>query len=185
MKLKHVPNALCIARLALIPVLWMLAIYAPQAKVVFVVLLLVAFLTDFADGILCRKYDLATKFGAKLDRLSDDLLTLNTVAWLYVLRPELFGEHWPVMGALLLAMIVSVALQFRRFRRKIAFHLYAGKAANWAIALFAAHTLLYGPTAWCVYTMAILTGYALLEEIVLVTTRSELNENVTSMFDRR
>ena len=76
-------------------------------------------------------------------------------------------------------------LRHWRFRRKVAFHLYAGKAANWIIALFACHTLLLGPVGWLVYLMATIAGYALLEEIILVTTRDRLDEHVTSVFDRR
>ena len=94
MKLKHVPNALCVVRLLMIPVLWVLALWMPQARILFVVLLAFAFLTDWVDGILCRRYNLQTAFGAKFDRVSDDLLTLNTVAWMYILRPELFREYW-------------------------------------------------------------------------------------------
>ena len=45
-KLKHVPSALCVARLVLIPVLWVLALWVPQERVLFVTLLLIAFLTD-------------------------------------------------------------------------------------------------------------------------------------------
>jgi hypothetical protein len=75
------------------------------------VLLAFAFLTDFVDGIIWRRYGLASSFGAKFDRMSDDLLTLNAVGWLYLLRRELFVEYWPILAALLLAMFLSVALQ--------------------------------------------------------------------------
>lgn len=181
MKLNQVPNALCFTRLAMIPVLWVFALTAPAARVLFTVLLAFAFLTDFVDGIICRRYGLASSFGAKFDRMSDDLLTLNAVGWLYLLRRELFVEYWPLLAALLLTMFLSVALQYWRFRRKVAFHLYAGKAANWTIAVFACYTLLFGPLAWFVYLMAAIVGYALIEEIVLVLTREQLDEHVTSM----
>jgi CDP-diacylglycerol--glycerol-3-phosphate 3-phosphatidyltransferase len=169
----------------MIPVLWVLALWQPQARLLFVVLLSGAFLTDQLDGYLCRKYGLSTPYGAKLDRVADDLLTLNTVGWMAVLRPELFREYWPVLGLLLLGFGASVGLQYIRFRRKIPFHLIAGKTANWAIGLFAAYTFLFGPTAWFVYPMAAIVAYALLEEIALVCTRRDLDEHVTSIFARR
>ncbi len=185
MKLQHIPNALCVTRLAMIPLLWALALATPEQRLLFTVLLAFAFLTDFVDGMICRKYRLATSFGAKLDRISDDLLTLNAVGWLYVLRRELFAGYWPILVALLGAMLLSVGLQYLRFRRKVSFHLYAGKAANWTIGVFACYTLLCGPVACFVYLMATIVGYALLEEIVLVVTRKHLDEHVTSMFVRR
>jgi len=52
------------------------------------------------------------------------------------------------------------------------------------IAVFACYTLLFGPVAGFVYLMAVIVGYALLEEIVLVLTRDQPNEHVTSMFER-
>jgi CDP-diacylglycerol--glycerol-3-phosphate 3-phosphatidyltransferase len=169
----------------MIPLLWALALWRPEARLLFVALLGAAYLTDQLDGYLCRRYGLSTPFGAKLDRVADDLLMLNTVGWVYLLRPELFRGYWPILAVLLLGFAVSVGLQYARFRRKIPFHLYAGKASNWAIGLFAAHTLLFGPAAWFVYAMAGLVSYALLEEIVLVCTRRDLDEHVTSMFARR
>ena len=185
MQLKHVPNAICVVRLAMLPVLWALALWQPQARLLFVALLGATYLTDQLDGYLCRKYGLSTPFGAKLDRMADDLLMLNTVGWMAVLRPELFRGYWPVLGLLLLGFATSVALQYGRFRRMIPFHLYAGKTANWAIGLFAAYTFLFGPAAWFVYAMAAIVAYALFEEIALVCTRRDLDEHVTSIFARR
>jgi len=185
MQLKHVPNALCVVRLAMVPLLWALALWQPEARVLFVILLAAALLTDNVDGYLCRKYGLSTPFGAKLDRVADDLLTLNTVGWMAVLRPELFRQYWPVLALLLLGFATSVALQHLRFRRMVPFHLYAGKAGNWAIGLFAAYTFLYGPRAWFVYAMAAIVAYALFEEIALLCTRRDLDEHVVSIFARR
>jgi CDP-diacylglycerol--glycerol-3-phosphate 3-phosphatidyltransferase len=185
MRLKHLPNAICLLRLAMIPLLWVLALRAPEARVLFAALLAFAFLTDQFDGWLCRRYGLSTPFGAKLDRVADDLLLLNAVAWLYVLRPELFREYWPVLAPLLGGLGLSTGLQYLRFRRKIPFHLYAGKLSNWVTGVFAVHALIFGPAAWFVYLMAAFAAYALLEEIALVCTREDLDEHVTSIFARR
>ncbi len=184
MRLKHVPNALCYVRLGMVPALWVLALLAPDAKVLFAVLLAFAFFTDQIDGYICRKYDLSTPFGAKLDRVSDDLLTVNTAAWLYVLRPEVYRDYWPILCGLLLGFALSIGLQYARFGRKIPFHLYAGKLSNWVIAVFALYTIILDPALWIVAVLGIIVGYALIEEIILVTTRKDLDEDVTSMFAR-
>ncbi|MBM3497475.1 MAG: CDP-alcohol phosphatidyltransferase family protein [Armatimonadetes bacterium] len=185
MQLRQLPNAICVLRLAMIPFLWLLALTAPEARLLFTALLGFAFLTDQFDGYLCRRYGLATSFGAKLDRVADDLLLLNVVAWVYVLRPELFREYWRVLVPLLIGLVTSTGLQYLRFRRKIPFHLHSGKLSNWVNGFFAAHVLLFGPAAWFVYLMAAFAAYALLEEIALVCTREDLDEHVTSVFARR
>ncbi len=185
MTLAKVPNALSATRLAMIPVLWFLALAAPEARMLFTALLAFAFLTDVVDGFLCRKYNLATAFGAKLDRIADELLALNAAGWLYVLRRELFVGYWPIIGALLFAMALSVALQYWRYRRRVAFHLYSGKLANLTIAVFVCYTLVAGPRAWFVYLLAAILGYSLLEEMILICTRASIDEHDTSMFASR
>lgn len=186
MQLKHVPNALCYFRLLMIPVLWYVAL-TQGPTVLFVVLLGLAFFSDQVDGWLCRKYDLGTPWGAKLDRTSDDLLIVNSVIWLAVLRWELFRDYWFVVGPLLLGLAISLGLQFARFKRKIPFHLYAGKATNWIIGLFAGYTFLFGPEPWTCAVLAVVAGYAILEEIILVSTRKEeeLDEHLISMWVKR
>ncbi len=185
MKLKHVPNALCIVRLAMIPVLWAVALLIPDARVLFAGLLGLAYFTDCMDGYLCRRYGLATPLGAKLDRWADDLLIANTAIWLWVLEPDLYLVYWPVVGGLLAAMALSIALQFRRFGRKIPFHLTAGKTTNWVIPIFTMVTVLYGPMWWAVAILGTVGGYAVVEELILILTREDLDEHVTSMFSKR
>ena len=188
--LKHIPNALCVFRLAIVPVLWVMVWYVRAEKLsiyIFTGLVALGYISDLVDGILCRKYNLSSEFGAKFDRISDDFLTLNTVVWLWLIRPGLFSGYWPIIVGLLAMMAVSVGIQFWRFGKKISFHLLAGKIANWAIGLFAFGTFLWGPCRWAVWTMALVVGYALLEEILLASTarEDELDPHLVSMWSKK
>ncbi len=49
---------------------------------IFVLLILIAGITDFLDGYFARKYDYQTAFGAKLDPLADKILLLGPMIWL-------------------------------------------------------------------------------------------------------
>tara|TARA_Y100001968_G_scaffold188062_1_gene172400 strand:+ start:1729 stop:2301 length:573 start_codon:yes stop_codon:yes gene_type:complete len=49
---------------------------------VFIILMLIAGLTDFLDGYFARKYDLESVFGAKLDPLADKILLIGPMIWL-------------------------------------------------------------------------------------------------------
>ena len=49
---------------------------------IFILLILIAGLTDFYDGYLARKYDHKSVFGAKLDPLADKILLLGPMLWL-------------------------------------------------------------------------------------------------------
>ena len=67
----NIPNAITLVRLALVPVTgWLLwdARYGP-ALIVF----LGAAISDFVDGVIARRFDLRSRFGATLDPIADKL----------------------------------------------------------------------------------------------------------------
>ncbi len=49
---------------------------------IFIILILIAGITDFLDGFFARKYDHQTALGAKLDPLADKILLLGPMIWL-------------------------------------------------------------------------------------------------------
>jgi CDP-diacylglycerol--glycerol-3-phosphate 3-phosphatidyltransferase len=73
--LKHLgqlPNQLTAIRLALVPLLWILALTEHTFYLGLGVAL--ACLTDALDGIVARKLNLVSDFGARFDSLADNLL---------------------------------------------------------------------------------------------------------------
>ena len=75
-RLRHrIPNALTGARLAVLPVFWVLLWGAPHGHSVAAgVLFAVASLTDWFDGYLARRFRHSTRFGRLADPLADRLL---------------------------------------------------------------------------------------------------------------
>ncbi len=49
---------------------------------IFILLILIAGVTDFLDGYFARKYDSRTALGAKLDPLADKIVLLGPMIWL-------------------------------------------------------------------------------------------------------
>lgn len=79
--LKHVPNALTIARFILIPFI-ILSLVNENYILTFVFLTLSA-LTDVLDGYIARKFDLISNFGKLIDPLADkttQIAILTTLA---------------------------------------------------------------------------------------------------------
>ncbi|NIQ57012.1 MAG: CDP-alcohol phosphatidyltransferase family protein, partial [Gammaproteobacteria bacterium] len=74
------PNLLSGTRLALIPVLWALALRGDTWAVG--IGLVAAGITDVLDGHLARRLNATTAAGAALDSLADNLLIPSGVAWL-------------------------------------------------------------------------------------------------------
>lgn len=69
--MRHLPNAITLLRLALVPVM---AYYAAREEYAIALpVFLVAALSDFADGYLARRFKLVSRLGAALDPIADKL----------------------------------------------------------------------------------------------------------------
>jgi cardiolipin synthase len=104
-----VPNALSVLRLLGVPVfLWLLL--GPHADVAALILLAVSGATDWADGVLARRWNQMSRLGALLDPAADRLYILATLvgltlrhiipAWLAAViigRDLLLGLTLPVL----------------------------------------------------------------------------------------
>jgi len=83
MTLAHLPNALTVLRIALVPVLilFLKDREYPQALVVF----LVSGFSDALDGFLARRYGFTTRIGAVLDPAADKVLLVSAYVMLAIL----------------------------------------------------------------------------------------------------
>jgi cardiolipin synthase (CMP-forming) len=104
-----VPNALSVLRLAGVPVfLWLLL--GPHADVAALILLAVSGFSDWADGVLARRWNQMSRLGALLDPAADRLYILATLvgltlrdvipAWLAIVivgRDVLLGLTLPLL----------------------------------------------------------------------------------------
>jgi cardiolipin synthase len=135
-----IPNALSVLRLLGVPLfLWLLL--GPHADGWAILVLFVSGFTDWADGVLARKLNQMSAFGALLDPLADRLYILATLVGL-VLRHII-----PLWLALVIVgrdLVVGVALPLLRRAGygPPAVH-YLGKAATFCL-LYAFPLLLLG-----------------------------------------
>lgn len=88
MKLKYIPNMICVARIILVaPIVWSLL---EGEYGLALLLILVAGLSDALDGYLARRFDWRTRLGGLLDPAADKLLmfavfvTLTWMGWVPV-----------------------------------------------------------------------------------------------------
>jgi cardiolipin synthase (CMP-forming) len=154
-RLWTIPNALSILRLLGVPLfLWLLL--GPHADAWALVVLMISGLTDWLDGVLARKLNQMSAFGALLDPLADRLYILATLVGL-VLRHVI--PLW--LAIVIVGRDVVLGLCLPLLRRAgygpPSVH-YLGKAATFCL-LYAFPLLLLGtyhgtladiarPTAW-------------------------------------
>jgi cardiolipin synthase len=83
MKLKYIPNIICIVRIILVaPIAWSLL---EERYSLALGLILIAGLSDALDGYLARRFDWRTRLGGLLDPAADKLLMFAayvTLAWI-------------------------------------------------------------------------------------------------------
>ena len=80
--MRHVPNALTLLRFLLIPVL--IVLLAQRGYATAFAVFFVSALSDFADGVIARRWNARTRFGAIADPLVDKLTMLTVTLTLAV-----------------------------------------------------------------------------------------------------
>lgn len=124
--LRFIPNMLTLSRLVLTIVFLIMLLYSPQAEnrtlfldVAFVIFV-VAGVTDFIDGVVARKLNVASKFGRMIDPLADKILVCGAfICFALIGEPKLFGLepkllkaiHWSVAAVLILREAYVTALR--------------------------------------------------------------------------
>lgn len=87
--MKHVPNALTIARIVVTPILLVLLFLDSLAGFGWALALFVfASISDWADGNLARRFGVGSRLGQFLDPVADKILVLGTFIALVFILPE-------------------------------------------------------------------------------------------------
>lgn len=121
---KMIPNVLTLSRLLVIPLIIYLGIYDHTYS-----LLILAFfiaLTDFLDGKLARKWDVASELGAKLDAIGDKCLALSLLIIL------IFNYHG-FFYIFILECLIALFNIYTYYKTKTVESLLIGKIKTWVI----------------------------------------------------
>jgi cardiolipin synthase (CMP-forming) len=183
-QLRTLPNQLTASRLALVPVLWVVALLGQPVWLGLGVM--VASITDMLDGWLSRRWNQTSEFGSRLDSAADHLLAVSTTLWLVLLRPFFFREQrWPLILWGTFALLVLL-ISWLKFRRIVNLHLYTSKAAVILAFLFGVPLLVLGKYSrvqfWVTLMVCVL---AAVESLIIVLTRDRVDENIGSILKRR
>jgi phosphatidylglycerophosphate synthase len=177
------PNLLTGTRLALLPVLWILA--ATGYTRLLAVGVAVAVSTDILDGTLARALDARSELGSRLDSIADHLLSGSFLIWLVWLRPEFVIRHWLEIVTWVVFGAITLLVGWVRFRRIGDLHLYSAKAAMTAGYLFGISLLFFGGYDRRVFALVIGILYlATAESLLVYLTRHDPDERIGSILLR-
>ena len=108
---KQLPNWLTFFRLVLIPVFVVVLIEPSRSSLnLAAVIFVFAALTDYADGMLARRYKAITDFGKLFDPLADKILVMAAL----VMLVEAFRARDSTSRSIFLALATIVALVLAR-----------------------------------------------------------------------
>lgn len=84
MKKEHIPNALTLGRIAIIPIFIALLTFwrSEMSHVLAALLFALASVTDYLDGYLARKWQVVTNFGKFADPMADKILVITAFIFL-------------------------------------------------------------------------------------------------------
>ena len=181
-RVRLLPNSLSVLRiacaLALVP-----AMLAGQ-RPVFVALLLLAFLTDAADGFIARRLGATTDLGRLLDSLGDYVLVVTLLPGLFVLWPALMrAEAWWIALAVS-SYFAPTAWSLIRWRTVPGLHTWASKGLAVAMSIALPLALLGGPV-WPFRLVCALQLLAAAEEFAILRRMPGHSGHVATVFARR
>ncbi|MCL2406828.1 MAG: CDP-alcohol phosphatidyltransferase family protein [Defluviitaleaceae bacterium] len=129
--MKHIPNILSGSRLLLAVLLLFLVPYA----IPFMVIYIVAGLTDAFDGPLARRLGATSKLGSNLDSVAD--LALGIIV-LFRIIPVMDLPSWgaPVAIFIVALRVLEPIVGVIRFKKFVLLHTIGIKAAAWVVFLF-------------------------------------------------
>ncbi len=177
---RNLPNVLSSLRLLAAPALVVLA--AIRQEQAFTVLLILALVSDVADGWIARTFALETPAGAFLDSLADSALMLAAVYGVWVFHRDVITGH-PVLCGLAVGLWgLEDVLALVRYGRLSSFHTYLSKVAANALGLFVGVLFVVGPWPWLFKLALGLSILGSLEELALLALLREWRSDVRGLW---
>jgi phosphatidylglycerophosphate synthase len=149
----------------------------------FSALLVLSFFTDLIDGYLARKFRVASRFGALIDSIGDDLTVVAGVCGLAVWHWDFVHHHAVELLLLLSVFLFQAGSSLYRFGRTTSFHTWLAKVSAFLQGIFLIGSLyLNEPPSSLYYLTLSVTLIQLIEEIILVWLIPSLRSDVKGLY---
>lgn len=176
-----IANLMTTARFVLIPVMWLLVLY--NKKMEFLVVFVLAGITDLLDGFFARKFKQESSFGAKLDSTADLTLLISSIFWVFILFPEI--KLYKVSLLIFFAIVLLGGVVRLVWRKTLAspykFHMYSGKFAVVLFYVFFISSLVSGFQTILFYSFILVASFSVLEESY-INIKKKFNPNTRSLW---
>ncbi len=157
-ELKSLPNLITSIRFFLAPFLVYLAYM--QELLLFTIFFYICGVSDYIDGPIARRYNLATELGSMLDSFADELLLLLGLVFIYLFRSEILLDNILLFGIFLSVYATERVLLYALHKGKTRLHLYSGKAFARSFYIFLPimfYVNNYSPMMYLILTLGFIT----------------------------
>jgi CDP-diacylglycerol--glycerol-3-phosphate 3-phosphatidyltransferase len=175
-RLRHLPDAISLARLGAVPVLLWLAVIGREE--IFTGLLLLALASDLVDGWLARRLGVVSARGALLDSMGDMALTVAILWGIWWLHAEVFKLDGWIIYSLLIAWLLAHTASLLRYGRLASYHTWLIRIGIAAFNFFAVILFLLGYHPWLLYFSAALSLLGVVEHFMLLWRLPEWTPNI-------
>src|SRR5271154_5700684 len=150
----HLPFALTTLRLLLGPIALACAL-TNVPRWIYLPILIIATLSDIYDGVLARRFGVATPALRRYDSITDVIYYLFILAVAWLLCKPVITQNWLVIALILLSEAATILVSYVRFGKYPATHSYLAKF--YGLCLLAALIALLGFNAgsWAIIALAI------------------------------
>jgi CDP-diacylglycerol--glycerol-3-phosphate 3-phosphatidyltransferase len=181
---RHLPFALTTLRLLLGPVAFLCAV-TNVPRWIYLPILVTGTLSDVYDGVLARKFGVATPALRRYDSVADVIYYLFILAVAFLLCKPVITQHSSLIALILASEAGCILVSYTRFGKYPATHSYLAKFYGLCLLAALIVLLVFNAGGWVVIA---LTGVALtanLEIIVIHLLMDSPPVDVRSILDLR
>ncbi|MCL2610351.1 MAG: CDP-alcohol phosphatidyltransferase family protein [Defluviitaleaceae bacterium] len=177
--IKRIPNILSISRI----ILTIFLIFLEPFLAPFMIVYILAVISDLIDGPLARKIGATSQFGANLDGFADFFLIIVV---LFRVWPQIEFSAWLgmwIFGVIALKLL-SLLVAFIRYKKLALLHTYANKFFVLVLATFPIFEVLLNNSDIWLTAFLVIATLAMLEDVFINLTSKELDLDIKGIFFR-
>lgn len=179
MQPKQIPNILSICSIGFSGMLLLLT----GNPIRFLIIYLLAGITDVADGYIARKYGWASRTGALLDSLADAVFFLSILLVIWLNYKTVITDNLIWLILILTLKLCSLITGRIRFRKAVSTHTIANKAIG-LLLFFSIPLILFSIPGFIIKVIFIICLLPAIEEFFIILCCKELNMNRKSIFSK-
>jgi CDP-diacylglycerol--glycerol-3-phosphate 3-phosphatidyltransferase len=174
--MKSIPNFISISRI----IFSLILIFVRPLSIVFYTIYIICGLSDIMDGFIARKTGTASSLGAKLDSISDLIMTCVLLLVLYpIINPTTKVLLWVILIGII--RIASMTVALKKYKTFAVLHTYGNNLTGIVLFIFPL-LLTYIHVTVLINIICVVASISAIEEFIIQLTSRTLKVNRQSIF---